>query len=131
MKKHTVTMEYGGLICREGFFVIVRQSQPRNLSFSETRLKRSFPCLVLLCHDPPAGILEFHSNLPLKVIFSSIFHFSSGRLVLSTELSNQTRQLILGSLAIRKFTIKPYYVVFLLMSWALNYRSVHFNSISQ
>lgn len=53
---------------------------------------------------------------PLKVAFSSRFHFNSGRLVLSAELSNLSRQSILGSLAIRKFAIKPYYVDFLLMS---------------
>lgn len=74
---------------------------------------------------------KFSTILSLKVKFSSILRFKSSRLVLGTERTNLTRQSILGSLAIRKFVIKPYYVDFLLMSQTLNYGTVRFNLIPQ
>lgn len=89
----------------------------------ESRLQFFRPCLF--------DFSKFLFDLPLKMKFSSIFHCSTGRLVLSIGRSNLTRQSILGSFATRKLAIRPYYVEFLLMCQTLNYGSVWFNLIPQ
>lgn len=122
----------GSSVGRTSLLLYISHSQETLASVGEeTKERDCLPVVPVWCHYPSSGITKCLYNLPLKGKFRSIFHSSSGRLVLSTQRSNLRRQSILGSLAIRKLAIEPYYVDFLLMLSTLNYGSVRFNLMSQ